>query len=197
MHREQGSHRDKHKRPCRWTWEDGDTSSTDCFVTSQTRTTQTFARCETKPENQQRNAIPGAYHAFKYALSTVDAIRTCSCTFSPMQSSGHATGSSSSSPRQPPMLYILMDSTTSPFGRPAWLQRITCRQREELISGHTSAKPDIRYGTVQYSSTSIMYRRPSFQNYHAHRMSNALYRRRRSDVQYYHILSASPDIYIG
>lgn len=51
---------------------------------------------------------------------------TWASTLSPTQSAGHATGSSSSSPRQPPMLPILIDSTTSPFGRPAWVHKITC-----------------------------------------------------------------------
>lgn len=55
-----------------------------------------------------------------------DSRRTCSSTFSPTQSVGQAIDSSSSSPRHPPMLPILIDSTTSPLGRPAWVQRMTC-----------------------------------------------------------------------
>ena len=91
-----------------------------------------------------------------------------------MQSAGHATGSSSSSPRQPPMFPILIDSTTSPLGRPAWLHKITCQSsgggrrkcRWKKRSQYACQKSDVAKTAASTQQSSLQ----NTQNLHTHRL---------------------------
>lgn len=164
MHREQSSYRDKHKRPCRWKWDDGDTSSNrlPCHRTHMDNANLLPGRDETGLPARQcdtwcmlcfqvcssRRGTHLPLHFFPYAI-----IGTRNWL---VQQLSKATPDVV----YPHGLHHLALWATSV----ATQNYLPSKERVDFRTHQRNTREQTWYNTVRYSSTSIMYRRSCFKN---------------------------------